>query len=119
MHFLSLALLVGRLAPQPDTHESHPTGNCNPYTSNPDPTSTNLPAAWPFIVSEMSDSHFPLYIHIGEEWPLVIDAKRKDAMLIWKLEGTAEDGAVRCLRNGYKIKTMIGREHGKLKLQSV
>ena len=101
LHFLPLALLVGRLTPQPNTHECHPAGNCNPYTSNPDPTSTNLPAAWPLIVGKMSDRHFPLHIHVGEEGPLVIDAERKDAMLIRKLEGTAEDGAVSCLRNRY------------------
>ena len=109
LHFLSLALLVSRLAPQPDTHKSHPPGNCNPYTSNPDPTSTDLPAAWPFVVSEMSDRYFPLYIHVGKEWSLIIDAERKYAMLIWKLERSAEDCAVGCLRNGYKIETMIGR----------
>ena len=119
MHFLPLALLVGRLAPQPDTHKSHPTGNCNPYTCNPDPTSTDLPATWPFVVSEMSDRYFPLYVHVGEEWSLVIDAERKDAMLVWKLEGTAKNSAIRCLRNGYEIETVIRREHGKFKLQSV
>ena len=108
LHFLPLALLVSRLAPQPNTHKSYPSGNCNPHARNPDPTCTNLPTAWPFVVSEMSDRHFPFDIHVGQERSLVIDAERKDAMLIWKLERTAEDSAVGCLRNGYKIETMIG-----------
>lgn len=60
-------------------------------------------------MSEMSDRDFPLYVHVGEEGSLVVDAERKYAMLVWKLEGTAEDSAVWCLRNGYKIKTMIRR----------
>ena len=100
LHFLSFALLVGRLAPQPDTHKSHPPRDCNPNTGNPDPTCTDLPAAWPFVVSEMSHRYFPLYIHVGEKRSLIVDAERKDAMLVWKLEGTAEDGAIGCLRNG-------------------
>lgn len=49
----------------------------------------------------------------------MIDAERKDAMLIWKLKGTAEDSTVRRLRNGYKVETMIRREHGEFKLQSI
>ena len=119
LHFLPLALLVGRFAPQPDAHKSHPPGDCNPYTCDPDPTSTDLPAAWPFVVSEMPDRHFPLYVHVSEERSFVIDAERKDAMLVWKLECTAEDSAVRCLRNGYEIETLIRRKHGKFKLQRV
>ena len=75
LHFLPLALLVSRLTPQPNTHKGHPPGNCNPYTSNPDPASTDLPAAWPFVVSKMSDRYFPLDIHVGKERPLVVDAK--------------------------------------------
>lgn len=67
----------------------------------------------------MSDRYFPLYIHVGEEGSLIVHAKRKDAMLVGKLEGTAEYSAVECLRNGYKIKPIIGREHGKFKLQSI
>lgn len=67
----------------------------------------------------MSDRYFPLYVHAGEERSLIVDAERKDTMLIWKLEGAAEDSAVRCLRYRHKFKTMIGREHGKFKLQSV
>ena len=70
-------------------------------------------------MSEMSNRYFPLYIHIGKEWSLVIDAEGEDAMLVWKLECTAEDSTVGCLRNGYKIETMIGREHGEFQLQSV
>ena len=119
LHFLSLALLVSWLAPQPDTYKSHPPGNRNPHTSNPDPTCTDLPAARPFVVSKMSDRYFPLYVHVGKEWSLIVDAERKDTMLIWKLEGAAEYSAVGCLRYRHKFETMIGREHGKFKLQSV
>ena len=119
MHLLSLALLVGRLAPQPNAYKSHPPGDRDPHTSNPDPTGTDLPAPWPFVVSEMPDRYFSLYIHVGEEWSLIVDAERKDAMLVRKLEGTAEDSTVGGIRNGYEVETMIGRKHGKFKLQSV
>ena len=67
----------------------------------------------------MSHRHFSFYIHVGKEWSLIVHPERKDAMLIRKLEGTAEDGAISCLRDGLQIKTMIRREHGKFKLQSV
>ena len=119
LHFLPLALLVGRLTPQPHTHKSHPPGNRDPYTGNPDPSSTDLPAAWPFIMSEMPDRYFPFYVHIGEERSLVVDAEGEDTMLVRQSEGTAEDSAIKCLRSGYKIETMIGRKHGKFKLQSI
>ena len=119
LHFLTLAFLVSRLTPQPYTHKSHPPGNRDPYTSNPYPTSTDLPAPWPFVMSKMSNRYFPLYVHIGKEWSLVIDSERKDAMLVWKLERSTEYGTVWGLRNGCKIETMIGREHGKFQLQSV
>ncbi len=56
----------------------------------------------------MSDGNFPLDVHVGEEGSFIIDAERKDAMLVWKLEGTAEDSAVGCLRDWYKIEAMIG-----------
>ena len=119
LHFLPLALLVGRLTPQPNTHKSHPPGDCNPYTGNPDPSSTDLPAAWPFVVSEMPDCYFSFYVHVGEERSLVIDAEGKDTMLVRQSEGAAEDSAIKCLRSGYKIETVIGRKHGKFKLQSI
>ena len=70
-------------------------------------------------MSEMPYRYFSFYIHVGQERSLVVHAERKDAMLVWKLEGTAEDGAVGCLGGGYQIETMIGREHSKLELQSV
>lgn len=103
LHFLPLALLISRLTPQPDTHKRHPPGNRNPYTSNPHPPSTNLPAARPFIVSEMPNRHFSLYINIGQKRSLVIDAERKDAMLVWKLKCRAKNGAVGRLRYRYKV----------------
>lgn len=75
LHFLSLALLISRLAPQPNAYKRHPPRNRNPYTSDPDPASTDLPAAWPFVVSKMSDRDFPLDIYVGEERSLVVDTK--------------------------------------------
>ena len=75
LHLLPLALLVSRLTPQPNTHKRHPPGNCNPYTCDPDPAGADLPAAWPFVVSKVSDRHFSLYIHVGEKWSLVVDAE--------------------------------------------
>ena len=75
LHFLSLALLVSRLAPQPNTHKRHPPDYRDPDPSNPDPASTDLPAAWPFVVGKMSDRYFPLDIHVGEERSLVVDAE--------------------------------------------
>ena len=119
LHFLSLALLVGRLTPQPHTHECHPPSNRDPHTGNPDPTSTDLPATWPFVVSEMPDCYFSFYVHVGEERSLVVDAEGKDAMLVRQSEGTAENSAIKCLRCGYKIETMIGRKHSEFKLQSI
>ena len=94
LHFLSLALLVGRLTPQPHTQKCHPPGNRNPYPGNPDPTSTDLPAAWPFVVSEMPDCYFPFYVHVGEERSLVVDAEGENAMLVRQSEGTAENSAI-------------------------
>ena len=67
----------------------------------------------------MSNRYLSLYINIGKKRSLVIDAERKDAMLVWKLKCRAENGAVGRLRYRYKVKTVVGRKHRELKLQSV
>lgn len=42
----------------------------------------------------MSHRHLTFDIDVGEERPFVINAEGKDAVLVWRAEGGAEEGAV-------------------------
>lgn len=54
----------------------------------------------------MADCDFSFHLHIGEEWPLVIDFEGEDTMLIGSLEGGAEDRAIGCLRDGLEVEAV-------------
>ena len=83
LHFLSFALPKRWLTPKPKPNKCHPSRNCDPDPSNPYPTSANLPTAWPLIMRKMSDGDLSFDINIGEEGSFVVDAKGKDAVLVW------------------------------------
>ena len=68
---------------------------------------------------KMPDRHFPLYVDIGEKWPLVVDPKGKDAVLIGQLESGAEEGTVRCGCDGKQRQAVERREHREFELESV
>ncbi len=67
----------------------------------------------------MSHRHLTLHIDAGEEWPLVVDAEGKDAMLVRRAEGGAEEGAVGGGGDGGEVETVEWGEHGELELEGV
>lgn len=87
---------LGRLRIKPHDYKSEEPSNNRPKPRNPDPTATNSPAAWVLIVGEVADSNFMLFLNIGEEWPLVVNAKGEDTVLIWNSEARAIYSAVLC-----------------------
>jgi len=84
------SLLISRLTVQPNPHKCDPACHCHPDPRYPCPARTYLPAPRVLVVRKMSHRHLTLNIDAGEEWPLVVDAERKDAMLVWRSEGGAE-----------------------------
>lgn len=105
---LPLASLIRRLTPQPKAHKSYPSNHGNPHTGDPYPSSTDHPAARPFVMGKMPYCHLPLDIDISQERSLVIDAEGKNAMLIRKFECGAEDGAIRGMGGRLEIEAVKG-----------
>lgn len=60
-----------------------------------------------------------LFVHVGVERPLVVDAEVEDAVLVRGDEVGAEDGGVGGCEQWGEIETVEGREHGELKLERV
>ncbi len=68
---------------------------------------------------KMPHCHFTLDVDVGEEWPLVIDAEGKYAMLVWCAEGSTEKGAVGGGRDGGEVEAVERGKHGELELEGV
>lgn len=100
LRFLPLRPLISRFTPQPQRDKSKPPCDRDPNTRYPDASPTYPPASRPLVMSKMSDCNRRLLVHVGQEGSLVVDAERKDPVLVWQSEGGAEDGAVRGLRDG-------------------
>lgn len=118
LRLLSPALL-GRLTPQPDSHERNPCSAGAPNTQNPYPCAADGPTSRPLVVRKMSDTDLPLFINVGKEGSLIVDAKVEDTVLVGKFKGGGINSAVRSLRNGFQRQTVEGREHGEFKLNCV
>lgn len=68
---------------------------------------------------KMSHRHLTLNIDAGEEWPLVVDAERKNAMLVWRAEGGAEESAVGGGGDRGEGEAVEWGKHGELELEGV
>ncbi len=68
---------------------------------------------------KMPHCHLSLFLDIGEEWTLVVDLKREDAVLVWECEGCAEDGAVECGADRGEGEAVEGGEHAEFELPGV
>lgn len=64
LHFLAFPLLIGRLTVKPNSYKCDPATDSHPDARYPYPTCADLPAAGPFIVSKVPDSHFPLDVDV-------------------------------------------------------
>lgn len=67
----------------------------------------------------MSYGYLALHVDAGEERPLVVDAKGKNAMLVRRSESSAEEGAVGGGGDGREVEAVEWGEHGELKLEGV
>lgn len=67
----------------------------------------------------MPDCDLPLLIDVCDEGATVVDAEVEDTVLIGGLEGDAEDGGVRSLRDWRKVETVERRQHAELELDVV
>jgi len=65
-------------------------------------------------MGEMADGDLVLFIHIGEEESLVVDPEGEYAVLFGDGKGGAVNSAVGGSSDGFKCKTLEGREHGEL-----
>lgn len=70
-------------------------------------------------MGEVADSHLVLLLDVGQEWPLVVDAEREDAVLVGDGKAGAIYGAVLCSVRWGEGETVEWREHGKLDLKSI
>lgn len=70
-------------------------------------------------MSKVADGHLVLFLDVGEEGTLVVDAEGEDAVLIRHCEVGAEDGAVFSAARRCKVQPVEGREHGELQLQFI
>ena len=116
---LHLPRLFHGLTPQPQPYKREPPSNRNPNPGDPHPRTTNLPTPWPFVMGKVPDRHGPLFIHIGIEGSLVIDAEVEDAMLIWQFERGGVDCAICCLGSWCEGESVKGGEHGEFELERV
>ena len=68
---------------------------------------------------EVAHGDLALFLHGGEEGPLVVDLEGEDAVLVGRAEGGAEDGAVG--RRGCWVQRDAeeGGEHAEFELQGV
>lgn len=67
----------------------------------------------------MADCYFPLDVDVRHEGPLVVDAEGENTVLIWQLEGDAENGAVDCFGDWLEVQAVEGGEHGEFELESI
>lgn len=104
---------------EPHNYKSKESPNNRPQSSNPHPTAADPPAARILVVCKVADGHFVLFLDVGQERPLVVDAEREDAMLVGNRETGAIYGAVLCPAGRTKSQTVERGEHGELELKRI
>ena len=117
LHLLRLALV--RPAEQPHPNEDQPSGNSDSNTRNPGVCTADDEAPRPLVVSKVPHGHCPLLEYVGQEWPLIIDQKVEDAVLVRQGEGSAEYGAARRLRSRLESQAVKGRQHAEFELDGL
>ena len=60
-----------------------------------------------------------LLVNVGKERSAVVDTEVENAVLIRCLEGNTENGSIRSLRDGRKVKTVEWRKHAEFELDVV
>lgn len=68
---------------------------------------------------KMAYSDLMLFFDIGQEWAVVVDAERENAVLIRCCKCCAKDSAVLSMRLGLEVQTMPRRQHAELELNVI
>ena len=86
-----LGRLLSRRRVQPQRHKCQPPNYRNPYATNPNPRTANLPTPRPLVVRKMSNCDLPLFFNVGKEGAVVLDVEVEDTVLIRGPEGGSKD----------------------------